>query len=68
MATDVAELVDGLGVGPVHVVGHDIGGWVAYALARLRPEIVRTAVVVETLLPGITPADAPPVEVPLWHG
>jgi pimeloyl-ACP methyl ester carboxylesterase len=68
MATDVAELVDGLAVDPVNVVGHDIGGWVAYALARLRPEIVRTAVVMETLLPGITPADAPPVEVPLWHG
>ena len=68
MATDVAELVDGLGVGPVHVVGHDVGGWVAYALARLRPELARTMVIMETLLPGIEPADAPPVEVPLWHG
>jgi pimeloyl-ACP methyl ester carboxylesterase len=68
MATDVAELIDGLGVGPVHVVGHDIGGWVAYALARLRPELVRTMVIMETLLPGIEPPDAPPVEVPLWHG
>src|SRR5690242_7643711 len=27
LATDVAALVDGLDVGPVHVVGHDIGGW-----------------------------------------
>lgn len=53
MATDVAELIDGLAVGPVHVVGHDIGGWVAYALARLRPELVRTTVIMETLLPGI---------------
>src|SRR6185436_13161864 len=68
MATDVAELVEGLAVGPVHVVGHDVGGWVAYALARLRPELVRTLLVMETLLPGIQPADAPPVEVPLWHG
>jgi pimeloyl-ACP methyl ester carboxylesterase len=68
MGADVAELIDGLGVGPVHVVGHDIGGWVAYAVARLRPELARTAVVMETLLPGIQPADAPPIEVPLWHG
>jgi pimeloyl-ACP methyl ester carboxylesterase len=68
MATDVAELIDQLDVGPVHVVGHDVGGWVAYALARLRPELARTMVIMETLLPGIEPADAPPVEVPLWHG
>jgi pimeloyl-ACP methyl ester carboxylesterase len=68
MATDVAELIDGLAVGPVHVVGHDIGGWVAYALARLRPELARTMVIMETLLPGIEPADAPAVEAPLWHG
>jgi len=68
MATDIAELVDGLGVGPVHVVGHDVGGWVAYALARLRPDLARTVVIMETLLPGIEPSGTPPVEVPLWHG
>ncbi|MBV9921298.1 MAG: alpha/beta fold hydrolase [Pseudonocardia sp.] len=42
MAIDVAELVDGLGVGPVHVVGHDVGGWVAYALGRLGPDLARS--------------------------
>lgn len=68
MATDVAELVEGLGVGPVHVVGHDVGGWVAYALTRLRPDLVRSVVIMETLLPGIEPPGTPPIEVPLWHG
>jgi len=68
MATDVAALIDRLGFGPVHVVGHDIGGWVAYALARLRPDLARSVIIMEVLLPGIQPADAPPVEVPLWHG
>jgi pimeloyl-ACP methyl ester carboxylesterase len=68
MATDVAELVDGLGVGPVHVVGHDVGGWVAYALGRLRPDLARSMIIMETLLPGIEPPGTPPVEVPLWHG
>ena len=67
MATDVAELVDGLGVGPVHVVGHDIGGWVAYALARLRPDVARSMIIMETLLPGIEPPGTPPVEVPLFR-
>jgi pimeloyl-ACP methyl ester carboxylesterase len=67
LAQDLAELIDVLGIGPTHVVGHDVGGWVAYALARLRPDLTRTAVVMETLLPGIEPAEAPTVEVPLWH-
>ena len=68
LATDVAELIDVLDVGPVHVVGHDIGGWVAYALTRMRPDLTRSTIVMETLLPGIQPADAPAVTVPLWHG
>lgn len=68
LAQDLAELVDRLDLGPAHVVGHDIGGWVAYALARRRPDITRSVVVLETLLPGIEPPDAPAVEVPLWHG
>jgi pimeloyl-ACP methyl ester carboxylesterase len=67
LAGDLAALVDTLGIGPVHVVGHDIGGWVSYALTRLRPDLVRTVVVMETLLPGVDPADAPTLDVPLWH-
>ena len=34
LAADVHGLVERLGLGPVHVAGHDIGGWVAYAYAR----------------------------------
>jgi pimeloyl-ACP methyl ester carboxylesterase len=68
LAQDLAELLDVLGGGPAHVVGHDVGGWVAYALARLHPATTRGVIVMETLIPGIQPADAPDVEVPLWHG
>jgi pimeloyl-ACP methyl ester carboxylesterase len=67
LGRDLAAVVDTLRIGPVHVVGHDIGGWVAYALTRLRPELVRTLLVMETLLPGIDPPDAPALDVPMWH-
>jgi pimeloyl-ACP methyl ester carboxylesterase len=68
MAEDVHQLAVALGLGPAHVVGHDIGGWVAYALARLHPDSIRTATVIETLVPGIEPWLDLDLEVPLWHG
>ncbi|MGH3501024.1 MAG: alpha/beta fold hydrolase [Nocardioidaceae bacterium] len=68
LAEDIHQLVAGLGLAPIHAVGHDIGGWVAYALARLHPEAVRTALVLETLLPGITTDTELEVPVSLWHG
>ncbi|GAA1878877.1 alpha/beta hydrolase [Pseudonocardia ailaonensis] len=66
LAADVAGLLDALGLAPAHVVGHDIGGMVAYALARLHP--VRTVTIVEVPLPGLEPPDPPEITVPLWHG
>lgn len=68
LAADVHQLLAGLGLMPAHVVGHDIGGWVAYALARLHPEAVRTALILETLLPGIKTDEELEVPVSLWHG
>ena len=41
LVDDVATLVDRVG-GPVHVVGHDWGATVGWALAATRPELVRT--------------------------
>jgi pimeloyl-ACP methyl ester carboxylesterase len=68
MAADVLSLVERLDLGPVHVVGHDIGGWVAYAYARLHPQQVRSATVLETLIPGTKRFENPALEVSLWHG
>jgi pimeloyl-ACP methyl ester carboxylesterase len=42
LAADAVALVDAAGGGPVHVVGHDWGAIVAWALAALHPERVRT--------------------------
>jgi pimeloyl-ACP methyl ester carboxylesterase len=68
MAADVLSLVERLESGPVHVVGHDIGGWVAYAYARLHPQKVRTATILETLIPGTKRFENPQLDVALWHG
>jgi pimeloyl-ACP methyl ester carboxylesterase len=51
-AGDIAQLIDALELGPVHVVGHDMGAAVAYALAATRPDLVRDLVALDMLLPG----------------
>jgi pimeloyl-ACP methyl ester carboxylesterase len=69
MASDVAALLDALGVARAHVVGHDFGATVAYALAATHRERVRSLSILEMLLPGfgyehamqITPQGG------LWH-
>ena len=45
LVSDVAALVEQVG-GPVHVMGHDWGAVVAWALAIRRPDLVRTLVAV----------------------
>ncbi|WP_328815943.1 alpha/beta fold hydrolase [Nonomuraea cypriaca] len=44
---DAAEFVRGLGVGPVVVLGHSMGGVIAFQLAAQHPELVRALVVEE---------------------
>jgi pimeloyl-ACP methyl ester carboxylesterase len=68
LAEDVHDLIDGLGLGRAHVVGHDVGGWVAYAFARRFPDSTRTAMIVEGPVPGIEPWLTINVDIPLWHG
>jgi len=60
-----------LGHARYHLVGHDVGMWVAYALASDQPQAVRTLTVAEAVIPGL--AAAPPIFVTpqenifLWH-
>ncbi|MFT3661849.1 MAG: alpha/beta fold hydrolase [Gordonia sp. (in: high G+C Gram-positive bacteria)] len=42
LVDDAAALIEQLGDGPVHVVGHDWGAVVAWRLAASRPDLVRT--------------------------
>ena len=53
MAADVIMLLDHLELtDPVHVVGHDVGGMIAFALASRWPERVKSVCISEALLPG----------------
>ena len=47
-ALSLAELIEGLGLGPAHVAGLSWGGTVALELYRLRPDLVATLVLIDT--------------------
>lgn len=51
-AEDLHQLIAHLGVGPVHLVGQDISGAVAFRLAATHPTDVRSFVGIEMGLPG----------------
>jgi pimeloyl-ACP methyl ester carboxylesterase len=57
-AADAAAVIDAVGRGPAHVVGHSMGGRVAQWLALDRPAVVRTLVLAATG-PGEFRADRP---------
>lgn len=42
LARDAAEVITGLGEGPVHVCGVSMGGFIAMKLAAMRPDLVLT--------------------------
>jgi pimeloyl-ACP methyl ester carboxylesterase len=52
MARDVHDLVTSLGIDRVALVGHDTGGWVAYAYARQFREEVSHLVLSGAAIPG----------------
>lgn len=56
VAGDLRELLeDHLALGSWHLVGHDWGGPVAFALAAARQEAIRTLTILDVTLPGIGP-------------
>jgi pimeloyl-ACP methyl ester carboxylesterase len=58
---DLVGLLDALDVPSVKVVGHDLGGLVAYALARLHPGRVDRLALLDAPLPLLG------LEVPAWR-
>lgn len=46
-AADLKGLIEGLGIAPVHLVGHSYGGFAAAYLAAEHPDLVKTLVLVE---------------------
>ena len=53
VAVDVCELLALLKLGPINLVGHDVGMMVAYAYAATHPSEVRRLVLMEAALPGL---------------
>ena len=51
-AEDIYQLVHRLGFERIHLVGHDIGGMVAYSYATAHPDAVDCLVVMECDIPG----------------
>ena len=52
MADEAAGVLEGLGIGPAHVLGVSMGGMIAQELALRRPELVRGLVLACTTLGG----------------
>lgn len=67
MAEDVHQLAEHLHLEHVYVVGHDIGGMVAYAFVRRYPETIRGVMMLDTPLPGLGPWDAVEANRINWH-
>jgi len=51
-ANDLAALIEGLDLGPVHLTGQDISGPTTFRVAASRPELVRSYTAIETGLSG----------------
>ena len=67
LAVDIHELADQLAINNPYIVGHDMGGMIAYAYARLYPTETRGIAVLDGPLPGTSSTDLM-VKLPfLWH-
>ncbi len=53
VAEDIHQLAKLLKLGPIHLVGHDVGMMVAYAYAAAHPTEVKQLVLMEAALPGL---------------
>ena len=67
MAADVHELAAALKLDRPYVVGHDLGGMVAHACARLFPKDVRGAMILDVPVPGLDGWDDAIGGPDAWH-
>ncbi len=65
IANDIAALIKHLGAKSAIVVGHDMGGKVAYVLSLLHPELVTKLIMVDCMPPGNENMD--PSKGGMWH-
>jgi len=67
LAQDIHELAGQLQLQQMYLVGHDVGGMVAYAYARLYPQDLRGVMILDVPLAGIEPWDTLKADPMLWH-
>jgi pimeloyl-ACP methyl ester carboxylesterase len=67
LAEDVHQLAAALKLSHVYVVGHDIGGQVAYAFARKYPQSARGAMILDTPIPGLPGWEEALHDPSVWH-
>lgn len=58
---DAVGLVEALRVGPAHVVGMSMGGWIGLRLAARRPDLVRSLALIGTTAANTEDTDLTPV-------
>jgi pimeloyl-ACP methyl ester carboxylesterase len=67
LATDIKQLADALKLDRPYIVGHDIGGQVAFAFIQRYPQAARGAMILDTSLPGIAGWDESLNGPAAWH-
>ena len=67
LAEDIYQLVDYLDYEEVALIGHDLGGWIAYAYANEYPENVSHLGILEAPIPGLAGWDELLENPALWH-
>ena len=67
MAEDIYQLTKALNLERVYIVGHDIGGHVAYAFVRRYPDATRGAMILDTPVPGIEGWNEIQGDPNMWH-
>lgn len=66
-ADDLAALLDHLGIEAAHVLGLSLGGGVALDFVLEYPERANSLILVDAIVPGLTPDDLAAVNRPVWR-
>lgn len=66
-AQDIKALMDELGIKKANVVGHDIGGMIAYAFAAQFPDMAESIAIIDVPIPGTDIFTAISHDPRAWH-
>jgi pimeloyl-ACP methyl ester carboxylesterase len=67
MAEDIFQLASTLGLKKPYIVGHDLGGMVAYAFVRRYPNLLTGAMILDQVIPGIDGWEQVQSSPAVWH-